>query len=87
VRDERGEIETTLARHATRLPKITLPRTDDGAMHEVVTSTTSLAGAGAVALPAPPIRPAFPEPGAVPAYRVDGSATGSTSVVDVRAVS
>jgi hypothetical protein len=54
-------MESTVARHATRLPKIALPLTDDRDMHEVVAAATSLAGAGAVALPAPSCGPALIE--------------------------
>ena len=48
-------------------------------MHEVVAAATSLAGAGAVALPAPSTDPAPTELGAVPAYRSTGFATGTAT--------
>ena len=56
-------------------------------MHEVVTVTTSLAGAGAVALPAPSTRPASAEPGAVPAYRVGEFSTDTVVTGGSRTVS
>ncbi len=50
---DRDEIATALARHAPDLPVITVSRTDDGAMHDVVAAATSLAAAGDVVLLAP----------------------------------
>jgi UDP-N-acetylmuramoylalanine--D-glutamate ligase len=50
---DREVIRLALARHAPRLPVITVSRADDGAMQDVVAAAASLAGAGDVVLLAP----------------------------------
>jgi UDP-N-acetylmuramoylalanine--D-glutamate ligase len=50
---DRDVIAAALARHAPDLPVITVSRTDDGAMQDVVAAAASLAAAGDVVLLAP----------------------------------
>jgi UDP-N-acetylmuramoylalanine--D-glutamate ligase len=50
---DRDVIAAALLRHAPDLPVITVSRTDDGAMQDVVAAAASLAGAGDVVLLAP----------------------------------
>jgi len=50
---DRDAIRSALTRHAPNLPVIMVPRTDDGAMHDVVAAAAALATPGDVVLLAP----------------------------------
>jgi len=50
---DRAALATAIARHAPSLPVVTVSRTDDGAMSEVVEAAAGLAGPGDTVLLAP----------------------------------